>query len=78
MRLTDKEIKMLAETERMMDAGETPFVISSGGRMTVDPAAMKHFGLKSGQNVTNEIACAIVRFRLEQCQAAIAQRQRPN
>ena len=70
-KFTTKEIKMLAEAERQLDAGEVPFVVWGGGRMTVQPIVMEELGLEIGQTVSHEIAGAILRANLAAIQAGI-------
>ncbi len=52
-KLTTEEIKMLAEVERQMDAGEVPFVVWAGNRMVVQQIVMDELGLESGQTVSH-------------------------
>ena len=71
-KLTTEEIKMLAEVERQMDAGEVPFVVWGGRRMTVRQLVMDELGLETGQTVSHEIAGAILNANLAACRAAVA------
>ena len=71
-KLTTEEIKMLAEVERQMDAGEVPFVVWGGQRMTVRQLVMDELGLETGQTVSHEIAGAILNANLAACRAAVA------
>ena len=71
-KLTTEEIRMLAKVERQMDAGEVPFVVCGGHRMTVQQVVMEELGLESGQTVSHEIAGAILNANLAVCRAAVA------
>ena len=76
--LTDEQIQMLAEVERMMDAGEMPFVIYGGQRAAVDAELMKRFGLKQGQTINDQIWRAILQTKIENAQRETVQRKTPN
>ncbi len=71
-KLNTEEIRILAELERQMDAGEVPFVVWAGNRMTVQQIIMDELGLESGQTVSHEIAGAILSANLAVCQANLA------
>ena len=71
-KFTTEEIQMLAKAERMMDAGEAPYVLTEGGRMMVDPLVMEELGLETGQTVSNQISLAIAEAQLAVLQAKIA------
>ena len=71
-KLTTEEIKLLAQAERLMDAGEVPFVVWDGGRMIVQPVVMDELGLESGQTVSHEIAGAILSANLAAIQTSAA------
>ena len=65
-----KMIRTLAESERMMDRGETPFVwmMSNGGqyeRMAVAPQIMEELGLEQGQTINTIIQDAIAQLSLQ-------------
>ncbi len=72
MKLTDDQIRDLAEVERKMDAGEMPFVMYHGQRAAMSPEAMEHFDLKQGQSITDTIWGGILRFDLASIQDQIA------
>ena len=67
-----EEIRMLAECEHMMDAGEYPFVVAHGQRMMVNPLVMEELGLETGQTVNHQIIRAISRAHLGNVEAQIA------
>ena len=70
---TNEEIRMLAEAERMMDAGEMPFVVTEGGgRLMVSQLVMDELGLESGQSASPFIAVAIERAGLAALRASRA------
>ena len=71
-KLTNKQIRMLAEGERRMDAGEVPFVIIAGNRLAVLPVVMDELGLESGQTVSNTIVLAILEANLASIEADVA------
>ncbi|HET8728316.1 MAG TPA: hypothetical protein VFO41_12450 [Alphaproteobacteria bacterium] len=75
---TDDQIRMLAECERMMDAGEVPFVRLGSGRVMMDNETMARFGLTQGQTIGTETFFAIRRFGLDQVEQKIAARKRPH
>jgi hypothetical protein len=53
--LTDAEIRLQAEAERAMDAGEMPFVIYNGNRLPLLKKEMDRFGLQQGQTINDII-----------------------
>lgn len=72
-KLNAEEIKMLAKTERDMDAGVLPFVMLNGHRVRMDDAGMKHFGLEQGQTINQMIFVSILEFNLAECERKIAE-----
>lgn len=74
MELTNEEIKLLAEGERKMDAGEIAFVRLAGNRASVSPDVMQELGLQQGQTINNTIFLAILEANIANCKA----RMRPN
>jgi tyrosine-protein phosphatase YwqE len=69
MKLSDEEIRSLAKVERMMDAGNVPFVKLDGQRIMMTPEAMEHFELRSGQTITDVIFLAVLEFNLASIRA---------
>jgi len=65
--LSIEEIRMLAEAERQMDAGELAYVVGPGGRLVVQPEIMERFGLEAGQTVSTELCVAIGEAHLASC-----------
>ncbi len=72
MQFTIEEIAMLADQERKMDSGEVSFVMLEGGVTPVTEAAMKEFGLVSGQTINHAIFISLLEFNLAECEAQIA------
>ena len=71
-KLTNEEIRMLAQAERQMDAGEITFVVCDGRRMIVQPVVMEELGLKPGQTVSSTLVLAILEANLAALQADVA------
>ena len=71
-KLTTEEIRILAEAERLMDAGKAPFVLYAGGRMLVRPVVMEELGLETGQTISDTIARAIAEAHLAAAKADLA------
>lgn len=72
-KLTDEELKMLAEAERKMDSGEHKFVRDpSGHRLIVDAEVMRDLGLVNGQSVSRTLVTEIMERHLAKMQAQIA------
>lgn len=69
---TTKEIRALAEAERMMDAGQVPFVNFGGQRVMMRQEVMDELGLKQSQTINNQIFMAILQQNLAYCEAQIA------
>ncbi len=63
-KLTNEQIRMLAQAERQMDAGELPFVVCMGRRLIVQPMVLEELGLESGQTVSDTIVLAIMEGNL--------------
>lgn len=61
---SEEELKMLAEVERKMDAGEVQYVINRGHRMMVSDHVMEDLELEVGQSITPEIARNIMQRHL--------------
>ncbi len=78
MTYTTEQIRMLAEVERKMDAGEQPFVLYGGHRLAVNPATMAHLALAQGQTISDAIALAVAKHNVEMIEAEIAARRQPN
>ena len=76
MDLTIEQIRLLAEQERSMDSGQTPFVRVPGStqRMSVMPEVMEELGLVSGQTVSDMIVVAIMQAQIGVLKAQIAMR----
>lgn len=65
-----EQIRMLAQAERMMDAGEIPWVWAPSldgqyERLSVSPAIMEIFELEQGQTVNSFIVNAIAEMSLK-------------
>lgn len=71
-RLTVKEMRMLAELERAMDAGTQPYVVHRGDRWAMDALTMEEFGLVSGQTVSGPMIMTILEARLATVTTQIA------
>ncbi len=71
-KLTNEEIRMLAQVERQMDAGEVLFVVCAGGRLIVQPLVMEELGLETGQTVSDTLVLAIMEARLASLRADVA------
>ena len=71
-KLTNEEIRMLAQAERQMDAGEITFVVCDGRRMIVQPVVMEELGLETGQTVSSTLVLAILEANLAALQADVA------
>lgn len=74
--LTLEEIKLLAEQERRMDAGEVPYVIWSGNRFSVDSEILQHFNLKNQQTINDAIALAIMKFNITRSKEKIMEEEK--
>jgi hypothetical protein len=70
---TKDEIKLLAECERMMDAG-APFVRLNNERIMCRKECMEEFGLERGQTITDTIFREILKWNIADCEAAIIER----
>lgn len=66
------EIKMLAQLERQMDAGEVFFVLLDGERVAVSNEVAEELGLERGQTINRTIFAAILRAQIAQIEAQIA------
>ena len=71
-KLTDEEIRLLAECERKMDSGEMPWVSWHGERIAQTPYVMEHLGLKLGQTICDAIFVRALELKIEECQEGIA------
>lgn len=65
-----EQIRAMAEAERLMDAGEIPWVWAMGPnkqyeRLSVTPAVMEILGLEQQQTVNSYIVDAIAELSLE-------------
>lgn len=78
MKLTTQQIKDLAEVERMMDAGEVPFVTLRGRRLAMSETVMKSLGLVKGQTISADLFVHIIQLNIAECQAAIQARKQPH
>lgn len=76
--LTNEQVQMLAELDRDMDAGKVAFVRLNGNRLAMTPETMSYFKLAVGQSISAAAFEAIQRYNLEQAQAEITARKRPN
>lgn len=74
MKLIIEELRLLAEAERQMDAGEVPWVRVEGasGRASMRPEIMAALGLTTGQTISWFLFGEIARMNLEHCQAQLA------
>lgn len=72
--LTLKDLQLLAECERQMDAGEVPWVRVEGasGRSMMRPEIMEALGLVTGQTISWFLFGEIARLNLEHLRAQIA------
>ena len=68
---SDDDIRMLAEQERKMDSGESPYVTLRGNRMAMTQESMDHFKLTQGQTINEVIMMKILEFNISFCQARI-------
>ena len=71
-KLTTEQIRMLAQAERQMDAGEVPFVVAAGERLIVRPVVMEELGLETGQTVSNTLVLAILKANLAALRVDVA------
>ncbi len=71
-KLTTEQIRMLAQAERQMDAGEISFVVCAGGRLIVRPVVMEELGLETGQTVSDTLVLAILEANLAALRADVA------
>jgi hypothetical protein len=65
-----QQIRMIAQAERLMDAGEIPWVWSVGPygqkeRLSVAPDVMETLGLEQGQSVNSIIVNAIAELSIQ-------------
>jgi hypothetical protein len=67
---TKKDIKLMAEAERMMDDG-APFVMLGQNRVMCRQACMDEFGLRKGQTINGIIFREILKWNIEECQSEI-------
>lgn len=72
MKLTTKEIGMIAALERQMDDGTQPYVVNDGNRWAFSSSLMDKVGLVSGQTVSNGLLVAIMEARIAELQDLIA------
>ena len=77
MSFSAKEIRLLVDMERRMDSGEVPFIYVKGSeqRCSMDPAHMAALGLTKGQIVSIDLWIEILKFKIEQCDRAMAHKQ---
>ena len=71
-KLTNEQIRMLAQAERQMDAGEIPFGVCDGQRMSVRSVIMEELEIETGQTVSSTLLLAILEANLAACQADVA------
>ncbi len=71
-KLTTEQIRMLAQAERQMDAGEISFVVCAGRRLIVRPVLMEELGLETGQTVSDTLVLAILEANLAALRADVA------
>ncbi len=71
-KLTTEQIRMLAQAERQMDAGEISFVVCAGRRLIVRPVVMEELGLETGQTVSDTLVLAILEANLAALRADVA------
>ncbi len=76
MEFTQEEIKLLAECERCMDSGETPYLIWKGQRLAVNNETLQHFGLENHQTINGIIAGAVLKFRVTRCKDATMEEEK--
>lgn len=72
LELTDEEIRLLAQAERNMDDGTTPFVKLHEHRIAVQPKVMEELNLRQGQTINDVIFRAILRHHIAWCETEIA------
>ncbi len=78
MKLTDQDIKALAQLERDMDKGIQPFVVNHGSRWAFSGEIMARFGLETGQTVSEDILRAILQANIDATQVLIDAQQWPS
>ena len=72
MKLSTEEIRMLAQVERDMDAGNQPFVICHGQRWAFTSDILEDNGVESGQTVSPVIIEALLKSSIASLNAKIA------
>jgi len=72
MKLSNDQIKMLAEQQREMDAGNVPFAILNGNRLASTAEIMTELGLEQGQTIDMVIFGAMLEASLASIHAKIA------
>ena len=72
MNFTTDELKMLAESERLMDGGEMPYVNFHNQRLMVSEQAMAEFDLRIGQCISDAVFVALIRFEIADCKSQIS------
>jgi len=60
MDFSTEQIAMLAQVERDMDSGKTPFVVENGQRYAFLQEVLDEFKIQSGQTVTAVILLALM------------------
>lgn len=63
---SSNDAKALADINRQMDNGSQPYVKLNNSRVAVMPEAIKHFNLKQGQAITEEIFIEILKYNISQ------------
>ena len=72
-KLTDEDLKMLADRDRKMDLGELPYVLyQDRTHYTANPEVLAELGLVSGQTVSDAVIAAILAANLASLQARFA------
>lgn len=72
---TIEQLRMLADQEREMDAGQVPFVRLRDQRVAMTPSAMAAFGLEVGQTINDQIFIGILRLNLAECEASLVEQR---
>jgi len=67
--LTVDQIKALAQLERDMDSGKTPYAVFEGERIALNEEVMEHLGLETKQNINRTILSSIQNYYLAEMKA---------
>jgi hypothetical protein len=73
MKFTTEQVRLLAENDRKMDAGEQPFVLDDRNARWAFPGdVLGTFGVVSGQRVSSTVLQALLEANLAHINALIA------